>query len=155
MRLWSNGMAIDALDQEILFQLRQDGRLSNVELAARVGLTPAPCLRRVKRLEADGVIAGYRARIDPAAAGRAFEVMVSAEVSINDRETVEEFEAALTSYDEVLECHRLFGRPDYLIRVAVQDQTAFENFLTGKLMSLNAVARVDSHLIMKKLKTDD
>ncbi|GAA2363999.1 Lrp/AsnC family transcriptional regulator [Saccharopolyspora halophila] len=148
-------MAIDALDQEILFQLRQDGRLSNVELAARVGLTPAPCLRRVKRLEADGVIAGYRARIDPAAAGRAFEVMVSAEVSINDRETVEEFEAALTSYDEVLECHRLFGRPDYLIRVAVQDQTAFENFLTGKLMSLNAVARVDSHLIMKKLKTDD
>jgi DNA-binding Lrp family transcriptional regulator len=148
-------MAIDALDQEILFHLRQDGRLSNVELAARVGLTPAPCLRRVKRLEADGVIAGYRARIDPAAAGRAFEVMVSAEVSINDRETVEEFEAALTSYDEVLECHRLFGRPDYLIRVAVQDQTAFENFLTGKLMSLNAVARVDSHLIMKKLKTDD
>lgn len=148
-------MAMDALDREILFQLRQDGRLSNVELAARVGLTPAPCLRRVKRLEADGVIAGYRARIDPAAAGRGFEVMVSVEVSINDRETVEEFEAALTSYDEVLECHRLFGRPDYLIRVAVQDQTAFENFLTGKLMSLNAVARVDSHLIMKKLKTDN
>lgn len=148
-------MAMDALDREILFHLRQDGRLSNVELAARVGLTPAPCLRRVKRLEADGVIAGYRARIDPAAAGRGFEVMVSVEVSINDRETVEEFEAALTSYDEVLECHRLFGRPDYLIRVAVQDQTAFENFLTGKLMSLNAVARVDSHLIMKKLKTDN
>jgi DNA-binding Lrp family transcriptional regulator len=148
-------MAIDAVDREILFQLRQDGRLSNVELAQRVGLTPAPCLRRVKRLEADGIISGYRARIDPAAAGRAFEVVVSAEVSINDRETVEEFEAALTSYDEVLECHRLFGRPDYLIRVAVQDQNTFENFLTKKLMSLNAVARVDSHLIMKKLKTDD
>lgn len=148
-------MTLDAVDREILFQLRQDGRLSNVELAQRVGLTPAPCLRRVKRLEADGVISGYRARIDPAAAGRNFEVMVSVEVSINDRETVEEFESALTSYDEVLECHRLFGRPDYLVRVAVQDQTTFENFLTGKLMSLNAVARVDSHLIMKKLKTDD
>ena len=148
-------MAIDAVDREILFHLRQDGRLSNVELAQRVGLTPAPCLRRVKRLEADGVISGYRARIDPAAAGRNFEVMVSVEVSINDRETVEEFESALTSYEEVLECHRLFGRPDYLVRVAVQDQTTFENFLTGKLMSLNAVARVDSHLIMKKLKTDD
>ena len=148
-------MAVDAVDREILFHLRQDGRLSNVELAQRVGLTPAPCLRRVKRLEADGVISGYRARIDPAAAGRNFEVMVSVEVSINDRETVEEFESALTSYEEVLECHRLFGRPDYLVRVAVQDQTTFENFLTGKLMSLNAVARVDSHLIMKKLKTDD
>ncbi|MFC7344775.1 Lrp/AsnC family transcriptional regulator [Saccharopolyspora griseoalba] len=148
-------MAIDAVDREIMFQLRQDGRLSNVELAQRVGLTPAPCLRRVKRLEADGIISGYRARIDPAAAGRDFEVVVSVEVSINDRHTVEEFEAALTSYEEVLECHRLFGRPDYLVRVAVQDQTTFENFLTGKLMSLNAVARVDSHLIMKKLKTDD
>ena len=71
-------MAMDALDRAIVEQLSQDGRLTNVELAQRVGLTPAPCLRRVKRLEADGVIAGYRARIDPVAAGRGFEVMVRA-----------------------------------------------------------------------------
>ncbi len=146
---------IDGTDHDILFHLRQDGRLTNVELAKRVGLTPAPCLRRVKRLEDDGIIAGYRARIDPAAVGRRFEVMVSLEISINDLQTVEELESTISEYDEVVEFHRLFGRPDYLIRVAVEDQSAFEEFLTGKLMALRAVARVDSHLIMRKVKSDD
>ncbi|GAA3359977.1 Lrp/AsnC family transcriptional regulator [Saccharopolyspora gregorii] len=148
-------MMIDGTDHDILFHLRQDGRLTNVELAKRVGLTPAPCLRRVKRLEDDGIIAGYRARIDPAAVGRRFEVMVSLEISINDLQTVEELESTISEYDEVVEFHRLFGRPDYLIRVAVEDQSAFEEFLTGKLMALRAVARVDSHLIMRKVKSDD
>lgn len=148
-------MPLDALDRAILSHLHQNGRLTNVELAQRVGLTPAPCLRRVKRLEADGVIAGYRARIDPSAAGRGFEVMVSVEISINDLQTVEELEGAITGYDEVVEVHRLFGRPDYLIRVAVEDSATFEAFLTTKLMALRAVARVDSHMIMKKLKTSD
>ncbi|MCA1187927.1 MULTISPECIES: Lrp/AsnC family transcriptional regulator [Saccharopolyspora] len=151
----SNQMMIDGTDHDILFHLRQDGRLTNVELAKRVGLTPAPCLRRVKRLEDDGIIAGYRARIDPAAVGRRFEVMVSLEISINDLQTVEELESTISEYDEVVEFHRLFGRPDYLIRVAVEDQSAFEEFLTGKLMALRAVARVDSHLIMRKVKSDD
>ncbi|MDI2027100.1 Lrp/AsnC family transcriptional regulator [Saccharopolyspora sp. TS4A08] len=146
---------MDDLDRAILSHLHQDGRLTNVELAQRVGLTPAPCLRRVKRLESEGIIAGYRARIDPAAAGRGFEVMVSVEISINDLQTVEELEAAITAYDEVVEVHRLFGRPDYLIRVAVEDSATFETFLTTKLMALRAVARVDSHMIMKKLKTSD
>lgn len=146
---------MDSLDREILFQLSQDGRLTNVELAKRVGLTPPPCLRRVKRLEDAGIITGYRARIDPAAAGRGFEVMVSLEISVNDLRTVEELETAISSYDEVVEFHRLFGRPDYLVRVAVEDQATFETFLTTKVMGLRAVARVDSHLIMKKIKTDD
>ncbi|MFG2222265.1 Lrp/AsnC family transcriptional regulator [Streptomyces sp. NPDC050161] len=148
-------MKLDDVDREILFRLRQDGRLTNVELARQVGLTPPPCLRRVKRLEEAGIINGYRARIDPAAAGRGFEVMVAVEISVNDLQTVEELESAIASYDEVLEFHRLFGRPDYLIRVAVEDQAVFETFLTAKLMGLRAVARVDSHLIMKKIKTDD
>ncbi|MFJ9419696.1 Lrp/AsnC family transcriptional regulator [Streptomyces sp. NPDC101227] len=146
---------MDDIDREILFQLRQDGRLTNVELAKRVGLTPPPCLRRVKRLEDEGIITGYRARIDPAAASRGFEVMVAVEIRVNDLQTVEELETAIASYDEVIEFHRLFGRPDYLVRVAVEDPTVFETFLTTKLMGLRAVARVDSHLIMKKIKTDD
>ncbi|WP_372465996.1 Lrp/AsnC family transcriptional regulator [Nocardia spumae] len=146
---------MDSVDRDILFQLGRDGRLTNVELAKRVGLTPPPCLRRVKRLEDAGIISGYRARIDTAAMGRAFEVVVAVEISINDLQTVEEFERAVASYDEVVEFHRLFGRPDYFIRVAVADQAIFETFLTSRLMSLAAVARVDSHLIMKKIKTDD
>ncbi|UUN27924.1 Lrp/AsnC family transcriptional regulator [Streptomyces sp. FIT100] len=148
-------MKLDALDQAILSHLRADGRLSNVELAKRVGLTPAPCLRRVKRLEEAGVITGYRARVDAEAAGRAFEVVVAVEIGVNDLRTVEQLESLLASYDEVVECRRLFGRPDYFIRVAVADHAAYETFLTTKLMGLPAVIRVDSHLTMKKIKGDD
>ncbi|MEU3300971.1 Lrp/AsnC family transcriptional regulator [Streptomyces sp. NPDC006678] len=148
-------MTLDSLDRAILAELRADGRLSNVDLAKRVGLTPAPCLRRVKRLEEAGVITGYRARVDAEAAGRAFEVVVAVEIGVNDLQTVERLETQLASYDEVVECRRLFGRPDYFIRVAVADHAAYETFLTTKLIGLPAVIRVDSHLTMKKIKGDD
>src|SRR3712207_9490341 len=107
-----NGPRLDRIDRDILFHLERDGRLSNVELAARVGLTPPPCLRRVKRLEAEGVIAGYRAVLDPRAAGRGFEVVVAVEIAVNDRRTVEEFEAAVVTFDEVVAVRRLLGTPD-------------------------------------------
>ncbi|MFE2725878.1 Lrp/AsnC family transcriptional regulator [Kitasatospora sp. NPDC059327] len=150
----SNKDVLDGIDRDILFHLSQDGRLTNVELARRVGLTPPPCLRRVKRLEDAGIIAGYRARIDPAAAGRGFEVVVAVEIGVNDLQTVEEFETTVASYPEVVEFRRLFGRPDYFVRVAVVDHAAYETFLTGRLMGLPAVTRVDSHLTMKKIKGD-
>ncbi|MCG6497436.1 Lrp/AsnC family transcriptional regulator [Kitasatospora sp. A2-31] len=137
-----------------MFHLRRDGRLTNVELAKRVGLTPPPCLRRVKRLEEAGIIAGYRARIDPAAAGRGFEVVVAVEIGVNDLQTVEEFESTVASYEEVVEFRRLFGRPDYFVSVAVEDHAAYESFLTARLMALPAVTRVDSHLTMKIIKND-
>ncbi|GAB2783201.1 Lrp/AsnC family transcriptional regulator [Streptomyces sp. NPDC054796] len=146
---------MDDLDREILFHLQQDGRLSNVELAKRVGLTPPPCLRRVKRLENAGIITGYRARVDPVAAGRGLEVVLAVEIGVNDLRTVEEFETAIESYEEVVECRRMFGRPDYFIRVAVADHEAYERFLITHIMGLPAVSRVDSHLTMKRLKTDD
>ena len=146
---------IDRIDREILFQLRQDGRLSNVELARRVGLTPPPCLRRVKRLEEAGVITGYRAVIDPAAVGRGLEVFVDVEAHATDLKTVEELEATLAAYDEVIELRRMFGRPDYFIRVAVADHAAYEAFQTGKLIGLPGVLRATSHLTMKTIKTAD
>lgn len=135
-----------------MFQLRQDGRLSNVELARRVGLTPPPCLRRVKRLEQAGVIAGYRAVIDPAAVGRGLEVLAEVEVSATDLPSVQRFEATVAAYDEVIEFRRMFGRPDYFIRIAVADHAAYEAFLTGKLIGLPGVLRVESYLTMKKIK---
>ncbi len=150
----SNEPLLDGIDREIVFQLRQDGRLSNVELAKGVGLTPPPCLRRVKRLEDTGVITGYRAVIDPAAAGRGLEVLVDVEIAAGDLKTIADFEATVAAYDEVIEFRRMFGRPDYFIRVAVADHAAFEAFLTGKLLGLPAVLRAVSHLTMKKIKTD-
>ncbi|WP_309141987.1 Lrp/AsnC family transcriptional regulator [Actinosynnema pretiosum] len=151
-RQMSNKPKLDDTDRAILLQLSEDGRLSNTELARRVGLTPAPCLRRVQRLERDGVIAGYRAVLDPTAAGRPFEVVVAVEITFNDRQTVVDFEAAITSYDEVTEVLRLFGLPDYYLRVNVADSAAYEGFIMNKLSTLKAVNRIVSHQNMKTLK---
>lgn len=150
----SNEVSLDALDRDILFHLRRDGRLSNVELARRVGLTPPPCLRRVKRLEEAGVLAGYRAVIDPVALGRGYEVFIDIEIYANDRRTTEEFEATVASYEEVVEFRRLYGRPDYFVRVAVAHQEAYEDFLMNKLSGLPAVLRVESRLTMRTIKAD-
>ncbi|MGI5347716.1 Lrp/AsnC family transcriptional regulator [Streptomyces sp. CA-250714] len=150
----SNVAALDAVDREILFQLRRDGRLANVELAKRVGLTPPPCLRRVKRLEEAGVIVGYRAVIDPEAEGRGLEVLVDVEVGATDQKTIEKFESTVAAYEEVVEFRRMFGRPDYFLRVAVADHAAYDAFVIGKLTGLPGVLRVESHLTMKKIKAD-
>lgn len=147
--------AVDALDRAIIDQLAHHGRLTNAELAERVGLTPSPCLRRVKRLEDAGIITGYYARIDPVAAGRAYEVIVHADLATNHRQAVERFESAIETFDEVVECRRMFGQPDYIIRVAVPDHDAFERFLTTRLLDLPAISRVNSHFTMKTVKSED
>ncbi|TSB15485.1 Lrp/AsnC family transcriptional regulator [Streptomyces sp. NBC_01525] len=149
----SNETPLDAIDREIIFHLRQDGRLTNVELAKRVGLTAPPCLRRVKRLEESGVIAGYRAVIDPEAVGRGLEVLIDVEIYAQDRKSFEEFESIVAAFEEVVEFRRMYGRPDYFIRVAVADHAAYEAFLTGRLSGLPAVRRLESHLTMKTIKT--
>ncbi|MFF4771254.1 Lrp/AsnC family transcriptional regulator [Microtetraspora fusca] len=123
-----------------------------MELARRVGLTPPPCLRRVKRLEDAGVIAGYRAQISSEALGRSLEVVVSVEIAVNDLQTVEDFESRVAALEEVVEFRRMFGRPDYYMRVAVADQIAYEKFLSQRILPLPAVSRVDSHLTMKRIK---
>jgi DNA-binding Lrp family transcriptional regulator len=144
--------SLDRLDREILFHLEREGRLSNVELADRVGLTPPPCLRRVKRLEAEGYITGYRAVLNPELTGRGFEVMVAVDINATDRQTTEDFEAAIVAFGEVVAVRRLFGQPDYLVQVAVADAGEFEAFLIGKLIGLPALSRTVSHLTMKRIK---
>ncbi len=132
------------------------GRAADQRRAGQArGLTSPPCLRRVKRLEETGVITGYRAVVDPAALSRELEVLIDVEIYANDRRTVEEFETKVASYEEVIEFRRMYGRPDYFIRVAVADHAAYEAFLTGKLSGLPAVLRVTSHLTMKKITGRD
>src|SRR6185437_5615723 len=114
-------MCMDSIDRAIVAELERDGRQTNVDLASRVGLTAGPCLRRVQRLEADGVIRGYRAVVDPARMGRSFEVLIDLSLEAQDAETVERFEETLAQAEEVLELRRLFGSPDYFVRVAVAD----------------------------------
>src|SRR6185436_5279471 len=144
--------AMDSLDRAILRHLQADGRLTNVELAERVRLSPSQCLRRVRSLERAGVIRGYHAEIDPAAVGRGFEITVHVELTLKDRATVEAFEAGIAALDEVVECRRMFGLPDYVIRVAVADQDAYEAFYMNELAELPGLARVNSQFTMKTVK---
>ena len=143
---------MDAVDRAILRQLQSDARLTNVELAERVRLSPSPCLRRVRALEQRGVIRGYHADVDPSAVGRGFEVTVHVELTLKDRVTVETFEAGIAAFEEVIECRRMFGVPDYLVRVAVADQAAYEAFYMNKLAELPGLARVNSQFMMKLVK---
>jgi len=147
-------LRMDKLDRAIVAELQRDGRLSNLELASRVGLTPAPCLRRVRRLEEDGVIAGYTAVIDQDSIGRGFEVIIHADLVAKDLATVEAFENRVAAMSEVAELRRMFGIPDYVIRVQVADLAAYERWLTTQLMGDPAIARVDSRITMKTIKTD-
>ena len=147
-------MRVDALDRAIVAELQRDGRLTNLDLASRVGLTPAPCLRRVRRLEEDGVITGYTAVIDQDSIGRGFEVIIHADLVAKDLATVEAFEDRVAAMSEVAELRRMFGIPDYVIRVQVADLAAYERWLTTQLMGDPAIARVDSRITMKTIKTD-
>jgi Lrp/AsnC family transcriptional regulator, leucine-responsive regulatory protein len=143
---------MDQLDRAILRQLEQDGRLSNVELAERVRLSPSATLRRVRQLEEQGVITGYHAEIDPKAIGRGFQITVHATLIMRNRDAIETFEAAVLELDEVVECRRMYGDPDYLMRVAVKDAEAYEQFLINVLADLPGLARMTSQFTMKLIK---
>ncbi|GAB0104442.1 Lrp/AsnC family transcriptional regulator [Nocardia sp. JMUB6875] len=144
---------MDSIDRAILCHLQRDARISNAELAQRVGLSPSPCLRRVRNLEEAGAITGYHARVDPRAIGRSFEVLVHANMGIKNRRMVESFEAKVAEFDEIVECRRMFGDPDYLLWIAVADADAYEQFFMEKLADLPGVARLHSQFTMKVVKT--
>lgn len=143
---------MDHLDRAIIDELARDGRITNVDLAARVGLTAGPCLRRVQRLEADGVIRGYRADLNPDAVGRGFEVILHVDLVSQEAAVVANFEREAAALEEVSEFKRLFGTPDYFLRIAVADLSSYEVFLTGQIMSIRGVGKVSSHFAMKNIK---
>jgi DNA-binding Lrp family transcriptional regulator len=144
---------MDAIDHQIVAELSRDGRLSNVELAERIGLSPAPCLRRVRKLESDGVILGYVARIDPQAVGRGFEVLVNVDLTRKDRATFEAFEEAVAALEEVVEVRRMFGLPDYYLRIATDSIESYETFVSTKLGDVPGMLKLDSHITMKLIKS--
>lgn len=148
-----NNVRMDTVDWAIIDLLRNDARITNASLAQKVGLTPGPCLRRVQRLEAEGVITGYRAQVSPRVLGQGFEVLLDIELTRFDKASVESFEATMSGFSEVLELHRLFGTPDYLARVAVADSESYEQFLTNCVLVLDGIHRVSSRFPMKTVKS--
>lgn len=142
---------MDEVDRAILTVLERDGRISNAELAAQVGLSPSPCLRRVQRLEQSGVIRGYRALIDPAAMGRGLRVLAGVRLLRHARAEVVAFERAIVKLPEVVYCHHVTGNYDYLLQVEVADLPAYEDFHANQLAGLPAVATVTTYVTMKTL----
>jgi len=123
-------------------------------LAGKVGLTVAPCHRRLRDLETTGVIRGYRADIDPAAVGLGFEAIVFVTLRQVDRSTMEVFERRVADNANIVEAQRLFGSPDYLLKVIAEDLPSYQRFYDSELTSLPGVERLTSTLVMKNLKAN-
>jgi DNA-binding Lrp family transcriptional regulator len=142
---------MDAIDREILSSLQDDGRMSVTDLASRVGLSLSACHRRLKDLEHAGAIERYRAVVSPKAVGLAFEAIVFVTVVRTDVSTVAAFEQAVTALPNVVEAERLFGEPDYMLRVLARDLTAYQELYDHALGALPGVQRLTSTLVMKRI----
>ena len=145
---------VDVIDRKILAVLQAEGRLTVTELAQRVALSVAPCHRRLRELERTGAIRGYRAVIDPEAIGLGFEVLVQVTMDREDASTITEFERALAGIPEVRHAERLFGDPDYLVRVAAADLATYQALRDEKLATLPGVQRITSTIVMKRIVDD-
>jgi DNA-binding Lrp family transcriptional regulator len=147
-------MRMDRIDRQILAELQKDGRLTITELAGKVGLSLSPCHRRVRELERSGVITGYRAVVDRESVGLAFEALVFVTMRQEDRDTLLGFEDAVTRIPNVVQAQRLFGDPDYLLRVVTADLNAYANLEDDTLAALPGVQRLTSTLVMKHVVND-
>ncbi|EIP7099219.1 TPA: Lrp/AsnC family transcriptional regulator [Escherichia coli] len=145
---------MDKADCNILAWLQRDGRLSLTELAERVGISLSSCQRRVRALEHEGVISGYRAHLDPARFGLNFSAIVFVTLREGDRQAVAAFEAAVEEIPQIIQAQRLFGDPDYLLHVITRDLPAFQELYDEKLSGISGVQRLTSTLVMKTVVKD-
>ena len=145
--------ALSRIDLNILKNLKQDGRLSSVELARRVGLTTTPCKERVKRLERDGYILGYHAQLNPEKLGKGLVVFVQITLQRTAGNAFKDFTDAIRAIPEVEECHLVAGNFDYLIKARVRDMSDYRAFLGGSLMQLPGVQESTSYPVMEALPT--
>jgi Lrp/AsnC family leucine-responsive transcriptional regulator len=144
--------ALDDLDRKILQHLQRDGRMSLADLAEKVGLSPSPCLRRVRMLERDGVIARYVAVLDQRAVGLPVSVFVSIKLDSQRQEALDRFAKAIERWPEVLECYLMTGPRDYWLRVVVPDLDAYERFVKQKLTRLEGIASIESSFALEHVK---
>ena len=139
-------MMIDAMNTKILHELEGDGRISNTDLAARVGLSPSACLRRVQELERSGYIKGYRAVLDRSRLGGGITVFIMVGLAVHRSEDGRAFERAMQAAPQVRECHNITGEVEYLLRVEVADLPSFKDFHANILGVLPQVRSITSHI---------
>ena len=143
---------LDEIDRRIVAALQRDGRMTMQDLAAHVGLSASPCARRVRMLEAAGVIMGYVALVDQAKVGLPISVFASIKLERQREEDLDRFARAVARWPEVADCHLMTGQRDYLLRIVVGDLEAYERFLKGKLTRLDGVASIESSFALGHVK---
>lgn len=146
---------MDRIDHKILNALQRDGRMKIADLAQAVGLSPTPCARRLERLQSDGVITGYGARVDAARLGLPVSIFVSVELARQDRDSINAFERAIRSCDEVMECYLMTGSRDILMRVVAADLAAFDEFLENRLMAIPGIRNLRSNFALRAMVRRD
>jgi Lrp/AsnC family leucine-responsive transcriptional regulator len=142
-------MQLDSIDRKVLLELQADGRMTNHDLASRIGLSPSPCLRRVRHLESEGVVTGYVALVDPDKIGLGVSAFVRVRLSQQDDRHLAIFEEAIGEFPEVMECYLMTGEADYQLRVLVKSLAEFEDFLRHKLTRIAGVSQVTSSFALR------
>lgn len=145
-------LELDGIDRRIVAALQADARLSNVELADKVGLSPSPCLRRVRRLEREGYIDGYRATLRRERVGLGVSVFVGVKLAGHANVDAVSFEETVRTWPEVIACHLVSGDADYFLEVVVPDLESYQAFLIGKLLELKIVREVKSNIALQTVK---
>ena len=143
---------LDATDMRLVAELQENARLTNVELAARVGLSPSPCLARVRALEASGLIARYVTLLDPVAVGLNVSVFIQVSLEKQVDASLSRFESAITAMPEVMECYLMTGDSDYMLRVVVADVPALQRFIVDRLTKIAGVSNIRSSFALKQVK---
>ncbi|WGD29927.1 Lrp/AsnC family transcriptional regulator [Ancylobacter sp. WKF20] len=143
---------LDMFDLRILRELQEDGRLTNQELSERIGLSPSPCLRRTRRLEEEGLIAGYEARLDASKLGLGVMAFIHVHLERQVEEAARDFEAAVLALPQVVACYSVTGDSDYMLHVVCEDLEGFAHFAHAILMGLPGVRGVRSSLALKRVK---
>ncbi|WP_018234648.1 Lrp/AsnC family transcriptional regulator [Ensifer sp. BR816] len=142
----------DEMDRRILKELIADARITNNELAERVGLSPSPCLRRIRRLEETGVIRGYTALVDPVIEGWTMTAIATVRLSRQHEDEIVMFEEAIRGWNEVLECHLVTGSRDYVLKVMSSGLEHYERFIKEKIARLKCVASIETSFVMNTIK---
>lgn len=142
---------IDQLDRRILTELQADGRMTNQDLSERIGLSPSPCLRRLRQLEADGVIFRYVALVDPATVGLTVTAFIRVRLDRQDDRHLAQFEATIAGFPEVMECYLMTGDCDYQLRVLCESLGAFEDFLRQKLTRIEGISQVTTSFALRPI----
>ena len=142
---------MDAIDARLLSALQRDGRQTVTDLAAAIGLSPTPCARRLARLEAEGVIEGYSARVDQARIGFPVSVFIQVELESQSKDAIDAFERAVRRFERVMECHLMTGTRDILMRVVAADLTDFDRFLEDKLMRVPGIRSMRSSFALRTM----